>query len=683
MTRINRRAFLQGAASLAALPLAVQKALALAPRTRTGTIADLEHVVILMQENRSFDHYFGCLRGVRGFGDPRPLILPSGQTVFHQPVGAGVTESILPFRFNSESTSAACIASLDHEWKGQFSLWKHHDVWIPVKTPLTMGYFTREDLPFYYALADAFTVCDAYHCSLFGPTDPNRMYLFTGTSGATVGNLGSQVVHNEDDLNYTGDASRDDPNYRGYEWKTYAERLQQAGISWKVYQEYDNYGDNSLAYFTAFRGLSSSAELYQRGRAVVAGSNAKNAAQSIGQHLVRSFAEDVANETLPQVSWLVAPHRVCEHPDAPPVIGENFSANVVAALASNPNVWAKSAFILMYDENDGFFDHVPPAVVPIRAELGASTVSTAGESWPDEPLGLGPRVPLLVVSPWTRGGWVNSQLFDHTSVIRLLEARFGVHEPNISAWRRAVIGDLTSVFDFGAASYEPAPLPQVQARLKRLDSTCKLAAPRPPATQSFPVVEPGARPSRPLPYSLAVSCTVGTEITLNFLNEGRAGACFQVVYGGPVPPGPWFYTVEAGKSLTGTAPGPRSDDEIYDLTVFGPNGFFRRFRGAGRSLLEAEMRYDAKADELVVTLINNWPKPVAVDVLTNLYGLPNRRRYNVPSGGRVEDRRSIAASGYWYDISITQSQQAPYLRRLAGHIETGAPSISDPAIGRA
>src|SRR5512141_1940761 len=239
---------------------------------RTGTIKDVEHVVILMQENRSFDHYFGTLRGVRGYGDPRPIDLPSGQPVWKQPSKDGAS-TVSPFHLDTSSTRAETMFSLDHSWKDSHAKWKHYDAWIPAKSPLTMGYFTRADLPFYYALADAFTVCDAYHCSLFGPTGPNRMFLFTGTNGLTAGETGPLAVINPpQEPNETADMAHDNPAFAGFGWTSYAERLQAAGVSWKVYQEYDNYGDNALAYCKAFRGAGRDPGLLARGRGWAPGS---------------------------------------------------------------------------------------------------------------------------------------------------------------------------------------------------------------------------------------------------------------------------------------------------------------------------------------------------------------------------------------------------------------------------
>src|SRR5665213_1014842 len=482
---IERRDFLRLAAASAGAAAgsgtgaaAIARAVALPANGRTGTLADVEHVVILMQENRSFDHYFGTLRGVRGFDDPRPIPLPGGRPVWFQPKAPGSAETLLPFRLNSDTSSAQTLQSLDHYWKGSHDKWKHYDAWPAAKGPLTMGHFTREDIPFYYALADAFTICDAYHCSLFGPTNPNRMFLFTGTSGLAVGEAGRQAVANIDDGNYTADPARDRAGFKGYGWTTYAERLQRAGVSWKLYQEYDNYGDNALAYFTAFRGPGAGSDLHRRGRAWAAGSTAENMAATRGEPLVAAFARDVREGALPQVSWIVAPTKLCEHPDSTPGYGESLTARLLAALTANPATWARTVLMINYDENDGFFDHVPPPLPAIDGAMGKSTVDVAGEVYLGVPVGLGPRVPMLVVSPWTKGGWVNSQTFDHTSVIRFLEARFGVTEPNITPWRRAVAGDLTSVFDFRHAERgRRTALPDTSGTMARADRASKMPKP--------------------------------------------------------------------------------------------------------------------------------------------------------------------------------------------------------------
>jgi phospholipase C len=129
-----------------------------------------------------------------------------------------------------------------------------------------------------------------------------------------------------------------------------------------------------------------------------------------------------------------------------PADGAAFIASKIDAIAANPEVWAKTAFILNYDENDGLFDHVPPPVPAAGAP---------GEFIDGLPIGGGFRVPCIVISPWTAGGWVCSQTFDHTSVLQFLEKLTGVREPNITDWRRHTFGDLSAAFRFGSKAGPP------------------------------------------------------------------------------------------------------------------------------------------------------------------------------------------------------------------------------------
>jgi len=681
----DRRAFLQLAAGAAlgaaALPPAVAEAMALPANRVTGTIRDVEHVVILMQENRGFDHYFGTLRGVRGFGDPRPIDLPSGQPVWKQPTKDGVS-TISPFRLDATATRAETIFSLDHSWKGSHARWKRHDAWVPAKGPLTMGYFTRADLPFYYALADAFTVCDAYYCSIFSQTTPNRLFLFTGTSGLAAGNDGPVVVANPpEEKNENANPAEDSPEFKGLDWPTYAERLQAADVSWRVYQEYDNYGDNGLAYFKAFRGIGPDSELYRRGRAWVPGSTAQNAKTSEGEHLVAEFARDVAADRLPQVSWIVPSFKLCEHPTATPSDGEHLTARLIAALAANPKVWAKTVFILNYDENDGFFDHMPPPLPAVGTAAGKSTVATTHEAFHGEPVGLGPRVPMIVISPWTKGGWVNSEVFDHTSVIRFLEARFGVEEPHISPWRRAVCGDLTSIFDFRTPNGPARGLPDASALPARAAKAKTLPFPRPPARAAgLPRQEPGQRPARPLPYRVEADGHLATDgFALTIENGGAAGAAFALFPAGPGEPR--FYTVGAGQRLEDLIP---VEGGAYDLALHGPNGFLRAFKGrSARSARPfATGRFDPATRRFLLTLENHGAQPATLEAGPAAYldGSPRRRR--LAPHAKVTEAWDLRPSHNWYDLVVTCAEAPGFLRRFAGHGEDGKPSLSDPLLGR-
>jgi phospholipase C len=682
--KLSRRSVLQmGAAALAAEAFGetIARALAISASSPTGTIRDVEHVVILMQENRSFDHYFGALRGVRGFSDPRPLMLPNGDPVWKQPNPRGGT--VAPFHLDTRATSAAHLASLDHSWKGSHARWKNHDAWIAAKTAMTMGYFTRADLPFYYALADAFTICDAYYCSIFGPTSPNRNFLFTGTSGLSAGYDGVLAVRNSYlEFNETALPQNDSRLFTPLQWRTYAQRLEEAGVSWKVYQEYDNYGDNSLAFFKDFRGPQADARLVEKGRGCAPGSNKDNAKASRGEHLIGDFANDVRAGRLPQVSWVVAPTIMCEHPSASPGYGQSFTARLLAALVGAPEVYAKTVFLLNYDENDGFFDHVAPYLPATGSALGASTVDTTGENYRGEPVGLGPRVPMLIVSPWSKGGWVNSQVFDHTSVLQFLEQRFGVHEPNISAWRRTVCGDLTSAFDFATPDAAAHALPITESYIADADATRTLPAPILPQTFSSVAQERGQRPARALPYAFEAACEIDASrktLALKISNKGAAGVALNV-FTANGSSGPWFFTVEAGKSLRHEL---LIGAESYDLTIYGPNGFLRRFRGqfqlaAAPSSTEPVVTFEANAARVLLP---------ATMIITHRAYVANRQ--NQAAGetqgpvapAREEGTWSLEPSAGWYDFEITSSADPSFLRRFAGHVETGAPSVSDPMLG--
>jgi phospholipase C len=215
--------------------------------------------------------------------------------------------------------------------------------------------------------------------------------------------------------------------------------------------------------------------------------------------------------------------------------------------------------------------------VPLDNELfGGKAGTPGGSDGVVGPYGLGVRVPLLVVSPWSSGGWVCSETFDHTSLIRLIEARFGVDEPNITPWRRAVCGDLTSAFDFKSTSRRVPPLPNVDAYKPNEDTTPPSYHPEPPAVGSLPPQEPGVRPSRRLGYRFEVAFAADTHaLKLAIKNRGKLGVGLQA-RSLTVPGAPYSYTVAAGDKLTTALTNPGT----YDLSLHGPNGFFRHFAGS-------------------------------------------------------------------------------------------------------
>ncbi len=468
---ITRRRLLTSAASLAAaafassfLPPNVRRALA-EPAVRGG-LQDIKHVVLLMQENRSFDHYFGTMAGVRGFDDAEALSLANGSSVFHQPDAEHPDGHLLPFHLDTHSTSAQKIPSTSHAWSVQHESWNggKMDAWLAahrkadgVNGPFVMGYHTRADIPFQFALAEAFTICDAYHCSVFGPTWPNRMYWMTGTIDPE-GSGGGPIIRNKAPAG-------------GFTWTTYAERLEKAGVSWKVYQEEDNYGCNMLENFKVFQEAGLDSPLWAKG---------------LAHGREGQFEDDARNDKLPTVSWIIPTGPQSEHPDYMPAAGAAFVAAKIDAIASNPKVWAKTVFILDYDENDGIFDHVVPPTPP---------EGTPGEFVQGLPIGAGFRVPCIIVSPWTAGGWVCSEKFDHTSPLRLLEKITGVREENITDWRRKTFGDLTSAFRFGEAKADPPILPDAGDLLSHAYyGATHYPKPGAPSTgQSMPRQEKGAR----------------------------------------------------------------------------------------------------------------------------------------------------------------------------------------------
>jgi phospholipase C len=451
------RRVLEGAATAAPPPESLKK---------------IKHVVLLMQENRSFDHYFGTMAGVRGFSDPHAIRLAHGKSVFHQPDPRSPDGFLLPFHLDTHKTGAQKIPETNHFWDAQHASWNggKMDNWLPVHrdcdkgaAPFVMGYYKRADIPFHFALAEAFTVCDAYHCSVLGSTWPNRMYWMTGTLDAD-GKRGGPQLYNE-------------PSKKGLTWTTYAERLQKAGVSWKVYHQEDSYGTNIFWQFKSFRDAPDKSGLHRNG---------------LTTGPADQFEKDVKHDKLPTVSWLLPTGEECEAPNHWPAAGAAFIARRIEALASNPDVWNKTVFILNYDENDGLFDHVIPPTAP---------PNTPGEYAAGVPIGAGFRVPCIVVSPWTAGGWVSSERFDHTSVIRFLEQVTGVREPNISAWRRKTFGDMTSVLRFDQNG-PPPKLPNARALLGKAQhdfqnlpkATSRNSATSPPVQEKRR--PEGANPSR-------------------------------------------------------------------------------------------------------------------------------------------------------------------------------------------
>lgn len=675
-----------GAAAVGSLlPPSLHEAVASTP-VRRGGLRAIEHVIVLTQENRSFDHYFGTLRGVRGYGDADPLRQPDGRTVFHQPAG---TREVLPFSLRAAAeqedrpgSDIQYLGDLPHGWTDSSAAWAQgwNNGWVPAKSAATMTYYERPDIPLQYELAETFTMLDAYHCAIHGSTNPNRNFLVSGTTGYEPGTTQRAVTN----AAYSYD-------HAGYEWTSYPQRLQAAGVSWQVYQEWDNFTDNALEYFVPFKRIGrkilshvdgpfrTTEEFYchllglpeaeraplldqfAASRATLTGDERmlfdRGAFRSEPDTLVARLRADIAARRLPKVSWLVPTAALSEHPGASTPVGSaNLIYQVLDALASDRDTWSKTVLLVNFDENDGYFDHVPAPVPP----------ADAVDDWYDgKPLGLGPRVPMTIVSPWTVGGHVNSEVSDHTSVLRFLERWTGVAEPNISAWRRAACGDLTSAFDFDHPGHQPSlDLPgQVPPAIARW-------RPTPPEQQQLPRQEPGRRPARALRYRPRVSATVdGGEISLTLSDDGAGATPFAVyAYAGELPR-PLHRTVATTHVERITVP-----NDGYRLAVQGPNRFWYELAGSTSTpAAGVDVRTRQTPHALLLELANNGAAPVTLTVRALRYGT---RTLTVRL--RPGQQRALPwdTDRGWYDVEVTATADPVFRRRLTGRAEDGRPGVT-------
>ncbi|HTD40635.1 MAG TPA: phospholipase C, phosphocholine-specific [Mucilaginibacter sp.] len=846
----SRRDFLKKAALLAGatgfaniIPASIQKAMAInAPKG--STYMDAEHIVILMQENRSFDHTYGTLKGVRGYNDPRAIDLPNKNKVWLQSNTEG--ETYAPFHLDIKNTKATWMSSLPHSWANQVNARNDgkFDQWLNVKKnsikeyrhmPLTMGFHNREDIPFYYALADAFTVCDQNFCSSLTGTNPNRLYFWTGT------------VREEQHENSRAHVWNEDMDYGTLKWKTFPERLEENGISWKCYQNevaidtgfdgeedpwLSNFQDNPLEFFGQYnihlhpkhiealekrttqlpkmiddlqkkidalpagdahidhlkhqlkdlqdylKGVKKEKETYKAGQFEALSDHEKtlhwkafdtNANDPDHRQLItlkyddngteremqvpkgdilHQFRDDVKNGKLPTVSWVTAPEHFSDHPSSA-WYGAWYVSEVLDILTQNPEVWKKTIFILAYDENDGYFDHIPPFVAPhsqreetgkvskgidTRIEFVTLEQEKERKGFPEpfgreSSIGLGFRVPLVIASPWSKGGYVNSEVFDHTSTLQFLEhfltKKTGkkIVEPNISDWRRTVCGDLTSVFRPYTGDNIANPEfvkkdPFVEgihkAQFKKLPSDYKLltkqeieqANREPHASPYLPQQEKGIRPSCALPYELYAEGKLSADkksFEINFSAANKVwcdkaiGAPFNVYAPGSYlhPNGKfdnvrtWAYGLTAGDSLTDHWPITEFEDKNYHLRVYGPNGFFREFKGnSADPAVRIDFDYqrgltDSKilTGNVVMLLANLSNQPQTIEITDHAYKTNNHQRI-LPASGKATLVLNLEKSHHWYDFSVKVAGHHIFEKRYAGRVETKQHSYSDPFMGR-
>lgn len=842
----TRREFLKKAAQLSAgtgliniLPASIAKAMAIDPAPGS-TFMDAEHIVFLMQENRSFDHTYGSLQGVRGFNDPRAITLPDDNSVWLQTDAEGKTYP--PFHYDIHNSKITWMSSLPHSWSNQVDARNDgkYDKWLQSKRsghkeyadmPLTMGFFTREDIPFYYSLADAFTVCDQNFCSALTGTTPNRLYFWTGT------------IRNKPDANALAAVWNGDADYGNMVgWKTFPEVLEENKIPWKIYQnelsvgvgfegEEDawlaNFTDNSIEFFEQYNvklhpeyiaALPKIAkrlddELRKReekSKTLAADSpEAKRNSNEISwikkkiieieedkkncttekfnklsefeknihrkafdtnrgdpdYHQLTSlkyndngverelvipkgdilyqFRKDVESNQLPTVSWLVAPENFSDHPGAA-WYGAWYISEVMDILTKNPEVWKKTIFILTYDENDGYFDHVPPFVVPHPDKkdtgLVSANIDTAAEYVANadqqsdkdhariSPIGLGYRVPLVIASPWSRGGWVNSEVFDHTSSLQFLEKFLSqkfkkkIEVPEITAWRRTICGDLSSTFrPYNEEKINlPKPVEKEEfiegihkAKFKNVPSNYKqLTAEEvaqinknPRLSSLMPEQEKGIRPANSIPYELYADAIRADKNSIEIvLKSGNsvfkaesAGAPFHVYTSGKFrneSAAPRSYAVTAGEWLKDSWRINDFEDGNYHLRVYGPNGFFREFSGDEKDpFVDVSAKYetDLKRQDLLtgsirLLLENRHQKEIRIEVIDNAYGAPKTELVLAAAGiGKGKQRLvtlSTSKSHGWYDFSVRISGNKSFERRYAGRVETGRDSFTDPLMGR-
>lgn len=841
----NRREFIRNMALLTGssaiwdqLPSSIQKALSIDPE-KNSTWLDAEHIVFLMQENRSFDHCFGSLQGVRGFNDPRAITLPDKDPVWLQKNVNGDVH--VPFRLDMHQSRATWMGGLPHSWTDQVDARNNgkYDQWLTAKhygskefkdLPMTLGYYTREDIPFYYAFADAFTVCDQHFCSSLTGTTPNRLYFWTGKLREDAE---SKARVRNSDTDYEVNAH----------WTTFPERLEEHGISWRVYQnelsvgvgftgEEDawlaNFTDNPLEWFSDYHVKLSAGyiEYLQKAPAILSkelllleeqlkiekGKKEDDIKKQITRRqkllqklleeqkaytkekyeqlpvfkksihdkafttnkqdpffhelmsflhkegedertikipkgdVLDQFRKDVDAGKLPTVSWLVAPEKFSDHPSAP-WFGAWYVSEVLDILTKNPEVWKKTIFILTYDENDGYFDHVPPFVAPhlpgtgkVSAGIDTATefVSLAQEQQHHDtkdcrqgPVGLGYRVPLIIASPWSRGGWVNSQVFDHTSSLQFLEQflqqkyKKEIQETNISEWRRYVCGDLTSVF----RSYngEKMNYPQKINRnefVQKVHNAKFRHAPggwaaltkeevervrKQDVSSRMPQQEKGTRPSCALPYMLEADGHL-SEDRKNFaitfsagdksFGKKSAGSPFIVYAPGKYKLNDntnnyelcsnWSYAVKSGDCLADEWSLKNFEKELYHLRVYGPNGFYREFMGSKNDPgILMQVHYE-KMKNTLGKLTGNLLVSFQLTDQNKDYQIEIEDRYkNTVSTVVISQHNKLKSividtkkSSQWYDISLRVNGDTSFSRKYAGRIETGRHSQTDPLMGR-
>lgn len=352
--RQSRRAALRTLGNLAGMSFALS-ACDTGANAPTGPIKEsITHVLVACQENRTFDAYYGYYPRAGAFGIPANYTLPDGKG-----------GRIRPYHFTTTVT-----ANVENSWQKTHSEWHNGamDGFYTTDGPEALGYYDRSDIPYYYALADNFTLCGNYFCYQRGPTLPNRVALWAATSGG---------------ITDSGPIPRGSLNF-----PTIVDLLDAHHVSWKCYNL--RHAPSSIPTLEQYNFLS----LFK---------NWQNDQRL--QFFVDDFQKDLDSGTLPQVSFLITEEWISEHPTDDIRLGQQKMADVIARLMKS-SAWTSSALFFTYDEGGGYFDHVAPPQV--------------------DAYGPGFRVPTLVISPYARRGYVSSQLYEHASILKFIERRFGL-----------------------------------------------------------------------------------------------------------------------------------------------------------------------------------------------------------------------------------------------------------------
>ncbi|KAH8699073.1 putative non-hemolytic phospholipase C precursor [Talaromyces proteolyticus] len=444
-----------------ALVVSVALGLAFGASPVRAGLEEIDHVVLFMQENRAFNHYFGTMAGVRGFNDPNVQVNPDGRSVWYQTVDESLstkTDYLLPWYLNylggDWSASTQCMVAGSNGYDANHATLNGdlNNHWAVNNTPWSWGYFKKEDLPVHFAMAEAYTVNDMYQEGQITSTSPNRVTWVSGTINAPGsptnpnGTGGVYIDNNETPGCETGA----DGDYSCYPltWQTTFEVYESIGVTWQVWQDKDNFDDNPNAWFKQYQEAATDSPLYEHGNSFL--------------YTLDDFTAAAANGTLPMVSIIIGQNELSEHPPWMPKDGAWLHQQIFNAVVNSPK-YNSTALIVSYDETGGWGD----AVLPYHSPEG-----TQGE-WMNDPLGefgqifTGPgfRVPAWIVSPWTRGGRVFSERCDHNSQILFVEEWLkakGYSNYTLDGmvpWRREHMCNYVNAFDFSNPDYSIPDVP--------------------------------------------------------------------------------------------------------------------------------------------------------------------------------------------------------------------------------